>query len=120
MGHKNYVYQCFVFDNRIKQIFYSGKDFERFNKKMAMEERLELALEMFFDKEAFMPALVHKIEDLLGEGNFIYDFWEFGDDDFSLYWFIKKSIYHKKMKLIRQWVKYEELEELVWFEEEDV
>jgi hypothetical protein len=88
---------------------------------MDIEESFDLAIEMAGDKEAFMPGLVKKIESLIGKGNYRNDFWEFGDDDFSLYWFIKKEVYVEKMKLIREWIKFEELEELVWFEEtEDI
>ena len=85
-------------------------------KKMDIEESFDLALDMAGDKQAFMPGLVKKIESLIGQENCRYDFWEFGDEDFSLYWSIKKDVYHEKMKLIREWIKFEELEELVWFE----
>ena len=64
-------------------------------------------------EEEFMPELKHKIEELLGEGNYVYDFWEFGPDYFSLYWWIRKEVYHEKLLLIRQWASYQEIEEMI-------
>ena len=119
--HKdNYIYQSFWFKNEIKEMYYAGNGFIAHRKDMDIEESFDLAVEMAEDKEAFMPGLVKKIELLIGKKNYRYDFWEFGDDDFSLYWFIKKDVYHEKMKLIREWVKFEELEELVWFDVKEI
>lgn len=113
----NYIYQSFWFKNGIKDYYFAGNGFMQHSKSMGIEESFDLAVEMIGDKEAFMPTLVKKIEWLIGKGNCYSDFWEFGDDDFSLYWFIKKDVYAEKMKLIREWVKFEELGDLVWFDE---
>ena len=115
-----YVYQSFWFKNEIKEHFYAGNGFITHMKNMNIEDSVELALEMAGDKKSFMPTLVDKIELLIGKENCISDFWEFGDEDFSLYWSIKKEVYIEKMKLIREWVKFEELEELVGFEVKEV
>lgn len=112
-----YIYQSFWFKNEIKEIYFAGNIFMQHSKNMGIDESFNLAVEMIGDKDAFMPTLVKKIEWLIGKKNCHSDFWEFGDDDFSLYWFIKKDVYHEKMKLIREWIKYEELEELVWYKE---
>ncbi len=116
--YKDYIYQSFWFKNEIKEVYYAGNGFSMFKKGMDIQESFDLAVDMVGDKDAFMPGLVKKIESLLVEGNFIYDYWEFGDEDFSLYWFIKKSVYREKMKVIRDWIKYEELDDLIWFEEQ--
>ncbi|MCK5775598.1 MAG: hypothetical protein KAH25_05460 [Bacteroidales bacterium] len=115
----NYYYQAFWFKNEIKDFFYADKLFENYKPKMGMSDSVELAVNMSQDKESFMPELVLKIEWLLGKGNFEYDFWEFGDEDFSLYWFIKKEVYYEKMKLIDEWVRYEKFEHLMFFDIED-
>ena len=112
----NYYYQSFWFKNEIKDIFYAGKLFENHQPEMGMADSVELAVDMAKDKESFMPELVKKIEWLIGKGNFEYDYWEFGDDDFSLYWYIKKDVYYEKMKLIEEWRKYEEFENLIFFD----
>ncbi|MBC8487458.1 MAG: hypothetical protein H8D45_15620 [Bacteroidetes bacterium] len=112
----DYIYQSFWFKNEIKEHFYAGNGFITHKKDMDIEESFDLALEMAGDKEAFMPGLVKKIESLIGQENCRYDFWEFSDEDFSLYWLIKKDVYLEKMKLIKEWIKFEELEELIGFE----
>ncbi len=112
-----YIYQSFWFKNGIKKYYFSGNSFMQHSKNMGVKELLDLAVEMVGEKDSFMPTLVKKIEWLIGKENCYSDFWEFGNDDFSLYWFIKKDVYAEKMKLIREWVEFEELEELVWFEE---
>jgi hypothetical protein len=119
-NENDYVYQSFWFKNGIKEYFYAGNGFIAHRKDMDIEESFGLALEMVGDKEAFMPVLVKKIESLIGKGNYRNDFWEFGDDDFSLYWFIKKEVYVEKMNLIREWIKFEELEDLVGFEVKEI
>ena len=120
-NESDYVYQSFWFKNEIKEHYYAGNGFIAYCKDMGVEESFCLALEMAGDKKAFMPMLVSKIESLIGEKNYRYDFWEFSDEDFSLYWLIKKDVYLEKMKLIKEWIKFEELEELIWFDvEEDI
>ena len=114
-----YIYQSFWIKNEIKELYYADNGFMQCSGTMNAGETLDLAREMIGDREAFMPTLVKKIEWIIGEENCQSDFWEFGDDDFSLYWFIKKDVYYEKMKLIREWVKFEELEDLVWFEENE-
>ena len=114
------IYQSFWFRNEIKEHFYSGDGFCHYTKDMGLDECFKLAVSMLGDKESFMPKLVNLIEGILGSGNFIYAFWEFGEEDFSLYWFIRKSVYHEKMKLIIGWVNYEELSDLVSIEEKAV
>ncbi len=116
----DYIYQSFWFKNEIKEYFYAGNGFITHKKNMNIEESFELALEMAGDKEAFMPTLVEKIELLIGKENCISDFWEFGDEDFSLYWSIKKEVYVEKIKLISEWVKFEEFDDLVGFEVKEV
>lgn len=115
-NENDFVYQGFYFKNEIREHFYAGNGFIQHKCGMDIEEPFNLAREMAGDKEAFMPMLVKKIESLIGNENCHYDFWEFGDDDFSLYWFINKQVYQEKMKVIRDWVRFEELEGVVEFE----
>ncbi len=112
---KGYLYQSFWFKNEIKNHFYAGHKFENHKPEDSIIESFQLARDMGTDKESFMPGLVKKIEWLLGDGNFIYDYWEFGDEDFSIYWHIKKEVYLEKMKLIKDWVKYEGFEDICEF-----
>ena len=113
----DFIYQGFYFKNEIKKYFYPGDKFIMHKKGMSIEKLKDFAIDMIGDKNAFMPTLIQTIENLLGKDHIIYDFWEFGDDDFSLYWFIKKEVYDEKMRLVREWIKFEELGELVWIPE---
>ena len=115
-----YIYQAFWFKNKIKEWFYAGDGFLSHRKDMDVNESFKLAKEMVGDVDAFMPGLAGKIESLIGKENCIYDYWEFGEDDFSMYWSIKKEVYLEKMKLICEWVKYEELDGLMDFTIKDV
>lgn len=116
----DFIYQAFYFKNEIKENFYAGNGFIQHRRTMNIEESLDLAFEMAGDKEAFMPTLVRKIESLIDKENCRYDFWEFVDEDFSLYWFINKKVYREKMKLVREWIKFEELDGVVRFDGEDI
>ncbi len=113
-----HIYQGFYFDNKIKSHFYSGNSFHRYLENMTPDDLLGLASDILGDED-FMPELKLKIEELLGEGNYIYDFWEFGPDCFSLYWWIRKEIYREKLQLIRQWAMYEEIYECIEINEVD-
>ena len=114
MLDKTHIYQSFFFDNRIKEHFYTGNASLGYRKDMQPGELLDMACEILEEGEkSFVPELVNNIEALLGEKNFVYDFWEFGADCFSLYWWIRKDVYHEKMKLIRQWLAYEGIEKWV-------
>ena len=116
---KGYIYQSFWFKNEIIKHFYAGRKFETHQPGNTLIDSVNLAREMAADKESFIPELVKKMEWLIGEGNFIYDYWEFGDEDFSIYWFIKKEVYLEKMKIIQQWVEFEELMDICFFDIHD-
>lgn len=119
-AENEYIYQCFVFTHEIKNWFYAGDGFFQYNESMNAGELLELALEMMQDDDSMVPALKNQIESILGEGNYVYDFWEFGPDCFSLFWFIKKEVYKEKMNKIDEWVKFEELEGMVHYSIKDI
>lgn len=107
---KKISYYCdFRFKTKIKECFYAGA-FLRHNKKMSADEALELVSEIQDSQEGFMPALSKKIEELIGENNFISDYYEFGQEDFGLYWDIKKEIFNSFIDKLLSWIKYEELE----------
>jgi len=117
--NNTHIYQAFIFDNRIKERFSTGKSFLAYRDNMNKDELVDLAHDIVDEGiEGFMPKLVSEIESLLGEGNFIYDFWEFGPDCFSLYWWIDKSVYNKKMEIISKWVEYNEMDGLIEIEKE--
>ncbi|MEQ9099153.1 MAG: hypothetical protein RIF36_27590 [Imperialibacter sp.] len=114
-----HIYQAFYFHNQVKSHFYAGDAFLSYRKDMTPDELIELGYEIMEEGE-FVPELTRKIESLLGKGNFVYDYWEFGPDYFSLYWWIHKEVYHKKLVLIRQWAEYEGISEWMEINEKEV
>lgn len=111
---KHFLYQSFSFENAVKDHFYTGNNFLSYQPGQSVEEQLTLAREIALDDD-FMPTLQQQIENLLGEGNYHYDFWEFGPDGFSLFWWIRKTVYKEKIALLNDWFNYIEIEEYVDF-----
>jgi len=87
------IYQSFYFDMKIKEMFYAGNIFSNHKEKMDVSEGLDLIEEMLNTGEELFPTLREKIEEIIGKDNCIYDFYEFGQKEFSLYWNIHKSVY---------------------------
>ena len=86
---------------------------------MKEPELIDLAYDIIEQgQEGFMPILVNEIQSLIGEGNYVYDMWEFGPDGFSLFWWIRKDVYQQKMDLIGKWVVYNKMGELVDYHHE--
>ena len=112
-----HIYQAFFFDNRVKAHFYPGDAFLGYREDMRPAALIALGMEIM-EEDQFMPGLTRKLESLLGEGNFVSDFWEFGPDCFSLYWWICREVYHEKLSLIRQWAAYEEIDQCMEISEE--
>jgi hypothetical protein len=111
---KGFLYQSFCFDNAVKDHFYVGNNFLSYRPDQPLGEQLTIAREIALNND-FMPVLQQQIENLLGEGNYHYDFWEFGPDGFSLFWWIRKKVYNEKIALLNDWFKYMEMERYVDF-----
>lgn len=106
----DFIYQPFWFTNAVKSHFYTGDAFLHYREDMKMDELLELATTIRAEGEdGIMPGLKRQIESFLGADNYKFDGWEFGLDGFSLYWHIRRSVYHEKLDLIRQWIDFEGL-----------
>ena len=114
---QTHIYQAFFFDNRMKSCFYTGSSFSSYREDMSMDELLEIGFDIIQEGE-FMPVLKRQIETLLGEGNYVSDYWEFGPDCFSMYWWIRKEVYEEKLLKIRQWAEYEGISEWIEINEE--
>ena len=80
--NQTYIYQGIYFNNKVKDHFFTGSAFGGYRSYVKPGELIDLSHEILQDEE-FMPELTRKIETLLGEGNYVYDFWEFGPDGFS-------------------------------------
>lgn len=113
------VYQRFGFKNEIKEYYYAGHLFGQLGAKPNVKEAVEAVADMARDED-FMAGLVKHFFELLGEGNYYYDFWEFGQDDFSLFFGIHKSVYKQKMQEVKNWLVKEKIQHLVEYKLKEV
>lgn len=113
---EDYVYHCFIFDPKIQEHTFIGIEFIGMDQ---VEETRDLRM---FDRvvdagpDGFMPALVKELENIFGEGNYVYDGYEIGEDEFSLYFLIKEKMYNSLLKKVEHWSDYNGFSELIWWE----
>jgi hypothetical protein len=68
-----------------------------------------------------MPHLVEELQNVFGEGNYIYDGYEIGEDEskifeFNLYFFIKESLYESLLKKVESWSELNGFRDLIsWY-----
>jgi len=116
---QNYIYHCFIFDPKIQEHTFLGKEF------IGMEQVNETRDLRMFDRvvdagpHGFMPELVEELKNIFGEGNYRYDGYEIGEDEFSLYFFIKENLYKSLLKKVEQWSEYNEFKNLIYWEEKE-
>ena len=115
---ENYIYHRFTFDTAIKDHTFIGNEFIGMNpveesETMEIFERCVAA-----GPEGFMPNLVEEIKNVLGEGNYIYDGYEIGEEDFGLYFYIKAELYESLLKKVKLWSKAVDVDGFMWWEED--
>lgn len=116
----NCFYQCFYFRHTIKDFFYDG-GISVGDESISVEEQMDKALEIceLNDPKDFFPKLQSTIGNIIGEQNCEYDFYEMGSKGFTLYWSISKDVYYEKLNEIKEWLKYNELEDFMAFKIKD-
>lgn len=121
LGHVQFrsecVYQGFTFKNEIKEYYYAGRGFGQLGNRPTINEGLGAVVEGLAENGDFMEGLVKHFFEIFGEGNYYYDFWEFGSDDFVLFFGIYRSVYKEKMRLIAEWIEKEGIDSLVSYKE---
>lgn len=118
---ENSVYQMFTFSDNIKDVYYQG-DLYLGADKLKSKDKADLCLEIctINKKDNFFPKLVDDIQSLIGNDNCIYDYFEMGQNGFCLFWNIAKKEYPDIMNKIKGWVKYNEIENCIYFRIKDV
>ena len=66
--------------------------------------------------DGFMPKLVEELKNICGEGNYVFDGYEIGEEDFGLYFFIKEDLYNSLLKKVEHWSDYIGFCKLIWWE----
>lgn len=118
INDENFIYHCFTFDPKIQEHTFLGNEF------IGMDQADEIDVITTFERivdaepEGFMPQLVEELQNIFGEGNYIYDGYEIGEDDsgifgFNLYFLIKESLYDSILKKVELWSEFNGFRELI-------
>ncbi|WKZ69643.1 MAG: hypothetical protein QY331_00070 [Melioribacteraceae bacterium] len=115
---QNYIYHRFTFDAAIQDHTFIGDEFIGMNpgdesETMEIFDRVVAA-----GQDGFMPNLVEEIKKVLGEGNYIYDGYEIGEEDFGLYFFIKAEHYDSLLDKVKLWSKAVDIDRFIWWDGE--
>ncbi len=114
---ENYIYQRFSFDPKIQEHTFIGKEFIGMDQ---VEETRDLRT---FDRVVdagpygFMPDLVEELKNLFGTGNYVYDGYEIGEEDFGLYFFIKEKLYKDLLKKVELWADINDIKEFIYWDD---
>ena len=118
---ENYIYHCFTFNPKIQEHTFLGNEF------IGMDQVEETRNLQMFDRIVdagpfgFMPQLVEELQNIFGEGNYVYDGYEIGEDEFkifefNLYFFIKESLYESLLKKVEFWSEFNGFKDLIsWY-----
>jgi hypothetical protein len=115
---ENFIYHCFTFDPKIQEHTFLGNEF------IGMDQADEVDVINTFERivdagpDGFMPRLVEELQNIFGEGNYVYDGYEIGEDDsgifeFNLYFLIKESLYVSLLKKVELWSEFNGFEDLI-------
>ena len=113
---KRFVYHRFTFDPKIQEHTFIGNEF------IGMDHVEETRNLKMFDRvddggtDGFMPKLVEELKNICGEGNYVYDGYEIGEEDFGVYFFIKEDLYNSLLKKVEHWSNYNGFSKLIWWE----
>jgi len=121
INDENYIYHCFTFDPKIQEHTFLGNEF------IGMDQTDEVDVIDTYERivdagpEGFMPQLVEELQNIFGEGNYIYDGYEIGEDEakifeFNLYFFIKESLYESLLKKVELWSDFNGFREFISWE----
>lgn len=118
INNENYIYHCFTFDPQIQEHTFLGNEF------IGVDQVNEFNVINTFERivdagpQGFMPHLVKELQNIFGEGNYIYDGYEIGEDEskifeFNLYFLIKESLYESILKKVELWSEFNGFKELI-------
>jgi hypothetical protein len=118
INNENFIYHCFTFDPKIQEHTFLGNEF------IGVDQVNEFNVINTFERivdagpQGFMPHLVKELQNIFGEGNYIYDGYEIGEDEskifeFNLYFLIKESLYESILKKVELWSEFNGFKELI-------
>lgn len=122
---EKFIYHCFTFDPKIQEHTFLGDEFIGIDQESETRDPLRTYDRIVeAGREGFMPKLVEELKNIFGEGNYVYDGYEIGEDEssifeFSLYFLIKVKLYKSLLKKVDQWSEHNGIKHLIhWVEKE--
>jgi len=113
---KKFIYQCFTFNPRIQEHTYLGDYF------LGMDQVTETRNMSMFDRvvdagpEGLLPQFVEELKKIFGEGNYSYDGYEIGEEEYSLYFLINEKVYQSSLEKVDKWSEYHGFRDLIFWE----
>jgi len=115
---ENFIYHCFTFAPKIQEHTFLGNEF------IGMDQSKEVNIIDTYERivdagsDGFMPQLVEELKNIFGEGNYVYDGYEIGEDEtgifeFNLYFLIKESLYVSLLKKVELWSNYHGIRDFI-------
>lgn len=112
------IYWSITFKWSVKEMFYSGDDFIEVDEKSFNDsEEVIQMIERMVEGKGFFPTIVETIESMIPKDSFEYDYYSMGEDGFTLFWSINKTVLMPFIKKVKAWVNYLEIGELVKLKE---
>lgn len=115
---QDYIYHRFTFDAAIQDHTFIGDEFIGMNPGDGSETMEIFDRVVSAGQDGFMPNLVEEIKKVLGEGNYIYDGYEIGEEDFGLYFFIKVELLDSLLDKVKLWSKAVDIDRFIWWDGE--
>lgn len=115
------VYQAFYFDESIKEHYYQGDDYINADTDLPKDRQNKVCDVIDKHKTTdFFESLTTDIQTVMGEGNYEYDFFEFGPKGFMLFWWIERDKYTDILTNLKHWTKAKALEKSMAFRIKDL
>lgn len=121
INNENFIYHCFTFDPKIQEHIFLGNEFIGLGQENEINVMNTYERVVDAGPEGFMPHLVKELQNIFGEGNYVYDGYEIGEDEsgifeFNLYFLIKESVYKSMLKKVELWSEFNVFKELIFWD----
>lgn len=98
-----WIAQSINFDHGIMSDYYVGEHFLNADIKKELSAGVLSARVESAGKDGFMPKLVEELKWIIGDGNYRYDGYAFGENEINFYFLIRKAEYDQIMNKIKYW-----------------
>ncbi|MCZ6703169.1 MAG: hypothetical protein O6940_09020 [Ignavibacteria bacterium] len=114
---ERFVYHRFTFDPRIQEHTFIGNDFIGMDRVEETRNLQMIDRVVEAGPYGFMPNLAEELKNIFGEGNYEYDGYEIGEEDFGLYFFIKEKLLKDLLKKVELWADLNDIKEYIYWDD---